>query len=105
MKLSQFIQKYPNRMFVRFFYDIEYDYGVTRHVCVYMKYENNDLKKSAENFYRLFNIWSIGQMDNKQKIKGYDRVFVAKQLLKQFKNCEKYNVQNEDGQYYFLEII
>lgn len=105
MKLNQFIQQFPEKMFIRFFYDIEYNYGTTRHVCVYLKYEENQFEKSVEVFYRLFNIFSIGQLDNKQIIRGYDKIFVAKQLLNEFKDCSKYTIQNENGEYYFLEII
>ena len=105
MKLSEFIQKYPNKMFVRFFYDVQYDYGVTKHVCVYVKYEQNKFEKSVEHFQLLFNIWSAGQMDNKQIIRGYDRTFTSQQLLEQLKDCELFNVENQNGEYYFIEII
>lgn len=104
MKLNQFIQKYPNKMFMRFFYDIEYDYYKTHHVCVYMKYDG-DVNKTAQDFKRLFNILSIDQRDNKQTIKGYDRIFKATDLLKQFNDCTKIEVKYQDDQYYFLEVI
>ena len=105
MKLNQFIKKYPERMFVRFFYDVEYDYGVTRHCCLYVKYEQGKFEESEKIFLTLFNLWQSGQMDNKQTIRGYDRIFKAKQLLNQFKNCQRFQVNNVDNQYYFLEII
>lgn len=105
MKLNEFIQKYPNKMFIRFFYDIEYDYFITKHVCVYVKYQKDKFQESVEHFKLLFNVWSAGARDNKQKIIGYDKIFTSKQLLKQLKNCENFNVQNENGNYYFIEII
>ena len=105
MKLSQFINNYPEKMFVRFFYDVQYEYGVIKHCCLYVKYDINNPNRSIETFYSLFNTWSANQLDNKQKIRGYDRVFKALQLKKEIKNLEKYNVEQEDKEYYFLEII
>lgn len=105
MKLKQFIEKYPNKMFIRFFFDIEYNYGTTTHCCVYLKYEKDNFQKSADVFRMLFNVWSIGQLDNKRTIKGYDKVFKANELTQQLKNIQTINVENIDGQYYFLEII
>lgn len=105
MNLKQFVQKKPDALFVRFFFDVEFEYFVTHHYALYIKYDLRDKDKSIEIFNCLITSWSSLQLDKKYVIKGYDKVFDTKSIINEFQQIENVEIKEPEKWFYILQYL
>lgn len=106
MNIKQFCENQIDALFVRFFFDVQYDFGVTYHYAVYIKYDKNDTDKSIQLFNCMITAWSALQLDCKYIIRGYDpTVFNSKTIINEFseKEIQKTEVQKPNDYYYIVQ--
>lgn len=107
MSLNDFFTKYPNAKFVRFFYDIVYDFYKTTHCCIYVKYEQGNNELSLQIFNCFMTCKETLALNRKCVVRGYDStIFDKTNLFKQLDNTDGVSViidkQNEN---YFIDYI
>lgn len=107
MQLKEFFQKNPNAKFVRFFYDIVYDYAKIQHCCLYVKYQDDNKDLSKQIFDCVMITKESLTLDKKYIVKGYDStIFDKNNLINQFDNLNKVCVIiDEINKNYFIDYV